>query len=103
MYYTGIKLDYDSWKIMCAKNPRVKVYSMVEDPTIQRNKDLFYFYGDINVGNIAQYINNSIYCRHKENVKYQLYPTTPPCKQDIVDSKEYGYIGIYAIKGIRIG
>ena len=36
MFYKGIKLDYDSWKTMCANNPRVKVYSMVEDPNVDK-------------------------------------------------------------------
>lgn len=106
MYYTGIKLDYDSWKNMCANNPRVKVYSMVEDPTVQKNEDLSYLYGDVNMGNVAGYINSSIYCRHKENVEYEFFPGLPPWKtfkQDVVDSKEYGYIGIRATKDINVG
>ena len=74
MFYTGIKLDYDSWKSMCEKCPRVKVYSMVEDPNVKKKEDLFYFYGGVNMGNAARYINSSIYCRHRENVQYELYP-----------------------------
>ena len=73
MYYTGIKLDYDSWKTMCAKNPRVKMYSIVEDPNVDMDEDLFYVYGDVKMGNVAGYINSSIYCRHRENVEYELY------------------------------
>ncbi|MCO5611842.1 hypothetical protein L7F22_066101 [Adiantum nelumboides] len=46
MYYIGIKLDYDSWKTMCAKNPRVKMYSIVEDPNVDKDEDLLYVYGD---------------------------------------------------------
>ena len=106
MYYTGIKLDYDSWKIMCAKDPRVKMYSIVEDPFVDKDEDLFYFYGDTNMGNVAGYINSSIYCRHRENVEYELYPGIPPWKtfkQDQVDSREYGHIGIRATKDISIG
>ena len=106
MYYTGIKLDYDSWKIMCAKNPRVKVYSMVEDPKVDKYEDLFYFYGDVNMGNVAGYINSSINCRNRENAEYELYPGIPPWrtfKQDLVDSKEYGHIGVRATKDINIG
>ena len=106
MYYTSIKLDYDSWKAMCAKNPRVKMYSMVEDPNVDKDEDLFYVYGDVNMGNVAGYINSSIYCRHRENVEYELYPGIPPWKtfkQDLVNSKEYGYVGIHATKDINIG
>ena len=36
IFYKGIKIDYDSWKTMCANNPRVKVYSMVEDPNVDK-------------------------------------------------------------------
>ena len=82
------------------------VYSMVEDPTVKKKKDLFYFYGDVNMGNVAGYINSSIYCRHRENVQYELYPRIPPWKifkQALVDSKEYGYIGVHATKNINIG
>ncbi|MCO5594085.1 hypothetical protein L7F22_048106 [Adiantum nelumboides] len=106
MYYIGIKLDYDSWKTMCAKNPRVKMYSIVEDPNVDKDEDLLYVYGDVNMGNVAGYINSSIYCRHRENVEYQLYPGISPWKtfkQDLVDSKEFGYIGIHATRNINIG
>ncbi|MCO5567907.1 hypothetical protein L7F22_021603 [Adiantum nelumboides] len=105
MYYIGIKLDYDSWKTMCAKNPRVKVYSIVEDPNVDKDEDLLYVYGDVNMGNVAGYINSSIYYRHRENVEYQLYPGISPWKtfkQDLVDSKEFGYIGIHATRNINI-
>ena len=80
MFYKGIKLDYDSWKTMCANNPRVKVYSMVEDPNVDKQEDLFYIYGDVTMGNISGYINSSITCRQKENVEYELYPGIPPWK-----------------------
>ncbi len=106
MYYTSIKLDYDSWKTMCAKNPRVKMYSIVEDPNVDTDEDLFYVYGDVNMGNVAGYINSSIYCRHRENVEYELYPGIPPWKifkQDLVNSKEFGHIGLRATKDINIG
>ena len=106
MYYTGIKLDYDSWKIMCAKNPRVKVYSIVEDPNVDKDEDLFYFHGDVDMGNVAGYISSSIYCRNRENVEYELYPGIPPWrtfKHDLVDGKEYGHIGVRVIKDIGIG
>ena len=106
MFYKGIKLDYDSWKTMCANNPRVNVYSMVEDPNVDKQEDLFYIYGDVTMGNIAGYINSSITCRQKENVEYELYPRIPPWKtfqQELVDGKEYGHIGICAIKNINIG
>lgn len=106
MYYTGIKLDYDSWKIMCTKTPRVRVYSMVEDPKVDKDEDLFYFYGDVNMGNVAGYINSSINCKNRENAEYELYPGIPPWrtfKQDLVDSKEYGHIGVRATKDINIG
>ncbi|MCO5569843.1 hypothetical protein L7F22_023557 [Adiantum nelumboides] len=106
MYYIGIKLDYDSWKTMCAKNPRVKMYSIVEDPNVDKDEDLLYVYGDVNMGNVAGYINSSIYCRHRENVEYQLYPGISPWKtfkQDLVDSKAFGYIGIHATRNINIG
>ncbi|MCO5599579.1 hypothetical protein L7F22_053685 [Adiantum nelumboides] len=106
MYYIGIKLDYDSWKTMCAKNPSVKMYSIVEDPNVDKDEDLLYVYGDVNMGNVAGYINSSIYCRHRENVEYQLYPGISPWKtfkQDLVDSKEFGYIGIHATRNINIG
>ncbi|MCO5552457.1 hypothetical protein L7F22_005969 [Adiantum nelumboides] len=106
MYYIGIKLDYDSWKTMCAKNPRVKMYSIVEDPNVDKDEDLLYVYGDVNMGNVAGYINSSIYCRHRENVEYQLYPGISPWKtfkKDLVDSKDFGYIGIHATRNINIG
>ena len=106
MYYTGLKLDYDSWKLMCIKNPRVKVYSIVEDPNVDKDEDHYYFYGDVNMGNVAGYINSSIYCRDRENVEYELYPGIPPWKtfeHDLVDGKEYGHIGIRASKDIHIG
>ena len=80
MFYKVIKLDYNSWKTMCANNPRVKVYSMVEDPNVDKQEDLFYIYGDVTMGNIAGYINSSITCRQKENVEYELYPGIPPWK-----------------------
>ncbi|MCO5550977.1 hypothetical protein L7F22_004472 [Adiantum nelumboides] len=106
MYYIGIKLDYDSWKTMCAKNPRVKMYSIVEEPNVDKDEDLLYVYGDVNMENVAGYINSSIYYRHRENVEYQLYPGISPWKtfkQDLVDSKEFGYIGIHATRNINIG
>ena len=58
------------------------------------------------MGNIAGYINSSITCRQKENVEYELYPGIPPWKtfqQELVDGKEYGHIGIRAIKNNNIG
>ncbi|MCO5550976.1 hypothetical protein L7F22_004471 [Adiantum nelumboides] len=106
MYYIGIKLDYDSWKTMCAKNPRVKMYSIVEEPNVDKDEDLLYVYGDVNMENVAGYINSSIYYRHRENVEYQLYPGISPWKtfkQVLVDSKEFGYIGIHATRNINIG
>ena len=78
MFYTGIKLDHDSWKSMCVKSPRVNVYSMDEDPNVKNKENLFYFYKDVNMGNVAGYINSSIYCRHRENMQYELYPRIPP-------------------------
>ena len=70
---------------------------MVEDPTISKNEDLFYFYGDVNMGNVAGYINSSIHCMHRENVEYEFYPGIPPWKNfedGLIDNKEYGYIGV---------
>lgn len=106
LYYTGLKLDYHSWIRLCAKNPRVKVYSIVEDPKVDKVDDLFYFYGDVNMGNVAGYINSSIHCRYRENVEYVLYPEIPPWKTfkgELIDGKEFGHIGIRALKDITIG
>ena len=106
MFYKGINLDYDSWKTMCAKFPRVKVYSMVEDPNVNDKEDIFYFYGDVNMRNVVEYINSSIYSRHRENMQYYIYPKIPhwkTFKKVLVDSKEYGYIGVFVVKDINIG
>lgn len=106
LYYFGVKLDHHSWKEMCSKNPRVKMYSIVEDPTIENLDDLFYIYGDVNMGNVAGYINSSISCKDSENVEYVFYPEVPPwniSKRSIVNHIEIGYIGICALKDINVG
>ena len=83
-----------------------KSEGVINDPNVKKKEDVFYFYGDINMANVVGCINSSIYCRHRENVQYELYPGIPPQKtfnQVLVDSREYGYIGIHATKDINIG
>lgn len=74
---------------------------------LTKDKNLFYFHGDVNMGNVVGYINSSINCKNRENAEYGLldYPIIPPWrnfKHDLVGSKEYGHIAIHATKDINI-
>ena len=60
---------------------------------LTKDDDLYYFYGEVNMGNVARYINSSIYYRGKENKEYELYPRGPTLEafeHDLAHGKEYG-------------
>lgn len=90
--YNGPRYKYKTWSKLCTYLPRMKMYTIYEDPKVEPKKDRMMIVGDVNYGNIAGYINSSKKFNDKTNACWEYDPSLPPWKSKASSVDDYGYI-----------
>lgn len=103
--YGGPRYKLQHWKQLCAFYPRMKTYALVEnDMRGVPESEIRIIMGDVEEGNVAGYINSSIFNKALTNVKWEYVPFLKPWRsQNSTNPRDYGFVATIATKDIEAG